>query len=76
MALPSLYTEKYFQGFSLPDDFSLDLHTLQHQPTQGPVLKTVYHWIRHNAKPDSPTPLIQGSLFLHAYYNIFLIFLI
>ena len=28
-----------FQGFFLPDDFSLDLHTLQLQQTQDPVLK-------------------------------------
>ena len=38
---------------------------------QGPVLKTVYHWIRHNAKPEYPTPLIHGSVFLHTYYKIF-----
>ena len=55
----------------MPDDFSLDLHTLQHQQAQDPVLKTVYHWIRHNAKPEYLTPLIHGSFFLHAYYKIF-----
>ena len=68
---PSFFKYKnYFQGFFLPDDFSLDLHTLQHQQTQDLVLKTVYHWIRHNAKPDHPTPLIHGSPFLHTYYKI------
>ena len=49
----------------------MDIHTLQHQQTQDPVLKTVYHWIRYNAKPDSATPLIHGSPFRHAYYKIF-----
>ena len=55
----------------MPDDFLLDLHTLQHQQAQDPVLKTVYHWIRHNVKPENPTPLRHGSPFLHAYYKIF-----
>ena len=41
--------KNYIQGFFLPDDFSLVLHTLEHQQTQDPVLKTVYYWIRHNA---------------------------
>ena len=61
--------KNYFQGFFLPDDFSLDLHTLQHQQAQDPVLKTVYLWIRHNAKPEYPTPLIHGFFFPfpHAY---------
>ena len=69
---PSFFKYKnYFQGFFLPDDFSLDLRTLQLQQTQDPVLKTVYHWIRHNAKPEYPTTLIHGSHFLHAYYKIF-----
>ena len=41
---PSFFKYKnYFQGFFLPHDFSLDLHTLQLQQTQDPVLKTVYH---------------------------------
>ena len=31
----------------------------------------MYHWIGHIAKPEYPTPLIHGSLFLHAYYKIF-----
>ena len=55
----------------MPDDFSLDLNTLQHQQAQDPVFKTVCHWIRHNAKPEYPTPLIHGSPFLHAYNKIF-----
>ena len=55
----------------MPDDFSLNLHTYQHQPAQDPVLKTLYHWIRHNVKPEYRTPLIHGSPFLHAYYKVF-----
>ena len=34
--------KKYFQGFSLPDYYSLDLKTLQQQQSQDPVLRTVY----------------------------------
>ena len=55
----------------MSDNFSVDLHKLQHQQTQDPVLKTVYHWIRHNAEPEYPTSLIHGSLFLHAFYKVF-----
>ena len=69
---PSFFKHKnYFQGFFLPDDFSLELHTLQLQQTQDPVLKRVYHWIPQNTKPEYPTPLIHGSPFLHANYKIF-----
>ena len=65
---PFFKYKNYFQGFFLPDDFSLDLHTLQLQQTQDPVLKTVYHWTRHNTKPEYPPLLIHGgSPFLHAY---------
>ena len=71
MILPSENTKTIFKVSFLPDDFALDLFTLQHQQTQDPVLKTVYHWIRHNAKPEYPTPLIHGSPLLHAYYKIF-----
>ena len=61
---PSFFKYKnYFQGFFLPDDFSLDLLTLQHQQTQGPVLKTVYRWIRHNVKPEYPIPLKKVLIF-------------
>ena len=35
----------YFQGFFLPDDYSLDITTLQQQQVQDPVLRTVYSWI-------------------------------
>ena len=81
MILPSLnifpsLNKTYFQGFFLPDDFSLDPHTIQHQQTQDPVLKTVYQWIRHNNKPEISTPPIHGSPFLHAYYKIFYQFFI
>ena len=43
--------KNYFQGFFLPDDYSLDIKTLQQQQSQDPVLRTVYSWIIHNDKP-------------------------
>ena len=61
----------YFQGFFLPDDYSLDITTLQQQQSQDPVLRTVYSWIIHNNKPEFLTPLITGTPFLHAYYKRF-----
>ena len=61
----------YFQGFFLPDDYPLDITTLQQQQPQDPVLRTVYSCIIHNDKPESLTPLITGTLFLHAYYKRF-----
>ena len=33
--------KNYFQGFFLPDDYSLDIKTLQQQQSQDPVLRTV-----------------------------------
>ena len=63
--------KNYFQGFFLPDDYSLDIKTLQQQQSQDPVLRTVYSWIVHNNTPDSLTPLITGTPFLHAYYKRF-----
>ena len=63
--------KNYFQGFFLPDDFSLDIKTLQQQQSQYPVLKTVYSWFLNNEKPESLTPLITGTPFLHAYYKRF-----
>ena len=69
---PSLFKYKlYFQGFFLPDDYSLDLKTLQVQQSQDPVLRTVHSWIINNEKPEFLTPLITGNLFLHAYYKRF-----
>ena len=69
---PSFFKYKmYFQGFFLPDDYSLDLKTLQVQQSQDPVLRTVLSWISGNEKPEFLTPLITGNLFLHAYYKIF-----
>ena len=45
----SFFKDKtYFQGFFLPDDYSLDLKTLQVQQSQDPVLQTVYSWISRN----------------------------
>ena len=68
----SLFKYKnYFQGFFLPDDYSLDITTLQQQQSQDPVLRTVYSWIMNNEKPETPTPLITGTPFLHAYYKRF-----
>ena len=63
--------KNYFQGFFLPDDYSLDIKTLQQQQSQDPVLRTDNSWIIHNNKPDTLTPLITGTLFLHAYYKRF-----
>ena len=34
--------KNYFQGFFLPDDYSLHITTLQQQHSQDPVLRTVY----------------------------------
>ena len=63
--------KNYFQGFFLPDDYSLDIKTLQQQQSQDPVLRTVHSWIIHNDKPESLAPLISGTPFLHAYYKRF-----
>ena len=63
--------KNYFQGFFLPDDYSLDITTLQQQQSQDPVLRTVYSWIIKNEKPETLTPLITGTPFLHAYYKRF-----
>ena len=66
----SFKNKNYFQGFFLPDDYSLDITTLQHQ-SQDPVLRTVYSWIVEIEKPETLTPLITGTPFLHAYYKRF-----
>ena len=63
--------KNYFQGFFLPDDYSLDITTLQQQQSQDPVLRTVYPWIIKNEKPETLTPLITGTPFLHAYCKRF-----
>ena len=63
--------KNYFQGFFLPDDYSLDIKILQQQKSQDPVLRIVYSWIIHNDKPDSLTSIITGTSFLHAYYKRF-----
>ena len=63
--------KNHFQGFFLPDDYSLDIKTVQQQQSQDPVLRTVYLWIINNEKPESLTPLITGTPFLHAYYERF-----
>ena len=65
--------KNYFQGFFLPDDYSLDKTTLQQQQSQDPVLRTVYSWIIKNEKPETLTPLITGTPFLHAYYKRFIL---
>ena len=68
----SLFKYKnYFQGFFLPDGYSLDITTLQQQQSQDPVLGTVYSWIIKNEKPETLIPLITGTPFLHAYYKRF-----
>ena len=58
--------KNYLRGFFLPDDLSLDIKTLQQQQSQDPVLRTVYYWIITNEKPETLTPLILGTPFLHA----------
>ena len=63
--------KNYFQGFFLPDDCSLDITTLQQQQSQDPVLRTVYSWIVKKVKPETLTPLITGTPFLHSYYKRF-----
>ena len=63
--------KNYFQGFFLPDDYSLVITTLQQQQSQDPVRRSVYSWIIKNEKPETLTPLITGTLFLHAYYKRF-----
>ena len=63
--------KNYFQGFFLPDDYSLDIKTLQQQHSQDPVLRTVYSWLLNNEKPEFVTPLITGTPFLHVYYKRF-----
>ena len=57
--------KNYFQGFFLPDDYSLDLNTLQQQQQQSrdPVLRTVFSWLINNGKPEFLTPFITGSSF-------------
>ena len=63
--------KNYFQGFFLPDDYSLDITTLQQQQSQDPVLRTVYSLIIKSEKPETLLPLITGTPFLHAYYKRF-----
>ena len=63
--------KNYFQGFFLPDDYSLDITTLQQQQSQDQILRTVYFWIVKSEKPETLTPLITGTPFLHAYYKRF-----
>ena len=63
--------KNFFRGFFLPDDYSSDITTLQQQQSEDPVLRTVYSWIVKNEKPETLTPLITGTPFLHAYYKRF-----
>ena len=63
--------KNYFQGFFLPDDYSLVIKTLQQQQSQDPLFRTIYSWIVQNEKPETLTPLITGTPFLHAYYKRF-----
>ena len=62
--------KNYFQGF-LPDDYSLDIKTLQQQQSQDPVLRTVYSWLLNNEKPEFVTPIITGTPFPHVYSKRF-----
>ena len=64
---PSFFKYKnFFQGFFLPDDYSLDILTLKQQQSQNPALKTLYSSITQNIKPDSLTPQITATPLLHA----------
>ena len=63
--------KNHFQGFFLPDDYSLDLKTFRQQHSQDPVLGTLYFWLTQNEKPDFLRPLITDDAFLHAYYKRF-----
>ena len=47
------------------------MKTLQQQQSQDPVRRTVSSWILNNEKPESLTPLITSTSFLHAYYKRF-----
>ena len=62
--------KNYFQGFFLPDDYSLDIKTLQQQQSQDPDL-TNYSWLLNNEKPEFVTPLITGTPFLHVFTKNF-----
>ena len=67
--------KNYFPGFFLPDDYSLDITTLQQQQSQDPVLRTVYSRIINNEKPETLTPLITGTplyLLITNYLHSFL----
>ena len=69
---PSFFKyKKYFQGFFLPGDYSLDIKTLQQQQSEDPVLRTVYSWLLNNEKPEFLTLLITDTPFLHTYYKLF-----
>ena len=66
-----LSTKTIFKVSSFPNDYSLDIKTLQQQQSQDPVLRTVYSWLLNNEKPEFITPLITGTPFLHVYYKRF-----
>ena len=59
-----------FKAF-LPVNYTLDLHTLAQQQSQDTLLKTRYHLLSHNNKPEQLTPQITGTPFLNACYKIF-----
>ena len=72
---PSFFKYKNnFQGIVLPDNYSLVPKTIQQQQCQDLVLRTVYSWLSRNEKPESLTPLISGTPYLHTYYKRFLQF--
>ena len=71
MILPFSNTKLFSKVFFLPDDYSLDLKTLQTQQSEGLVLRIIHSWISRNEEPELLTPLITGSLFLQAYYKRF-----
>ena len=66
--------KKYFQGFILADDYSLDLKTLQQQQYQDPDLRTVYSWLIRNEKPEFFTSLALFS-YMHVTKNFVQLFI-
>ena len=48
MILPSSNKKTVFKVFFLPNDYTLDLKTLEQQQPQDPILPTVYSWLTRN----------------------------
>ena len=59
----SLYikTRTTFKVFYPPDSYYLDFQIIKKQQSQGPLVKTLYQWHNHNAKPENIAPSIAGT---------------